>query len=120
MEILYFFYAGGFGGIAALVFGLLGGITGVLGVKGSNKGLRNTGLVLAVLSLLIGIVGVFMGISSTNAYVEAQRQAGLNPDVAIVVQEIGVMESKTALYWGFIGLAPGLWLWLASRLRKQK
>ena len=115
MAAIYLLIAGGFGGILALVVGLLGGVAGLLGMRRDRAKLCTAGFVLALLSLVLGILGLITGLSATATHVEGLRQTGLNPDVALYTQEIGVWESRTALFWGIVGLMPGLFLWLGSR-----
>jgi hypothetical protein len=120
MAAIYLIIAGGFGGILALVIGLAGGVVGLLGMRREKTSMRKAGLILALLALVVGILGLIAGLSATATHVEQLRVEGLNPDVALYTQEVGVWESRTALFWGIIGLLPGLFLWWGGRPFKVK
>ena len=120
MAAIYLLIAGGFGGILALVVGLAGGVIGLMGMRRDKAAMRKAGLILALLSLVIGILGLITGLNATTTSVEQLRVEGLNPDVALYTQEIGVWESRTALFWGIIGLMPGLFLWWGGKPLKTK
>jgi hypothetical protein len=89
-------------------------------VRRDKAAMRKAGLWLALLSLIIGILGLITGLNVTATHVEQLRVGGLNPDVALYTQEVGVWESRTALFWGIIGLMPGLFLWWRGRPLKTK
>jgi hypothetical protein len=120
MAAIYLIIAGGFGGMLALLVGLAGGVIGLLGMRRDRAALRKAGLILALVSLVVGILALPMGLQATSVHVEQMRVEGMNPDVALYMQEIGVWESRSALLWGIIGLLPGLFLWMGGRPLKTK
>ena len=120
MAAVYLLIAGGLGGVLALVVGLAGGVVGLLGMRRDKAKMRFAGLLLALVSLVVGILGLITGLGATATHVEELRVAGLNPDVALYTQEIGVWEARMALFWGIIGLLPGLFLWWGGKPLKAK
>jgi len=120
MAAIYLLIAGGFGGILALLLGLAGGVIGLMGMRRDKAALRKAGLILALVSLVVGILALPVGLHATAIHVEEYRQAGMNPDVALYMEEIGVWESRTALFWGIVGLMPGLFLWWGGKPLKAK
>ncbi len=120
MGAIYLIIAGGYGGVLALLIGLAGGVVGLLGMRRDKAGMRKAGLVLALGSLVVGALSLPMGLHATAVHVEQMRVEGMNPDVALYMQEIGVWESRVALFWGIVGLMPGLFLWWGGKPLKTK
>jgi hypothetical protein len=118
-EILYFLLAGGWGGLLALLLGVVAGIVAVRGSRRGQSALVNWGFVLSILALGIGVVGMFTGMTKTEAYVKSQVEQGANAEMADGMRSLGNMESYDALFWGIVGLMPGLWLWLGRRGKKE-
>jgi hypothetical protein len=114
-EILYFLFAGGWGGLLALLLGIVAGIVAVRGSRRGRSALVNWGFVLSILALGIGVVGMFTGMAKTDAYVKSQVEQGANAEMADGMRALGNLESYDALFWGIVGLMPGLWLWLGRR-----
>ncbi len=114
-EILYFLLAGGWGGLLALLLGIVAGIIAVRGSRRGRSALVNWGFVLSILALGIGVVGMFTGMAKTEAYVKSQVEQGANAEMADGMRSLGNLESYDALFWGIVGLMPGLWLWLGTR-----
>jgi len=114
-EILYFLLAGGWGGLLALLLGIIAGIVAVQGSRRGRSALVNWGFVLSILALAIGVVGMFTGMAKTEAYVKSQVEQGANAEMADAMRSLDNMTSYDSLFWGIVGLMPGLWLWLGRR-----
>jgi hypothetical protein len=114
-EILYFMYAGGWIGLLALLVGMIGGILALLGSRRKRTGLINWGFILAILALVIGVLGMFGDRTKVDKYVQSKLEQGMSADAAEDIQHYGYLESSISMFWGFVGLMPGLWLWLGRR-----
>lgn len=113
LEVFYFLFAGGWGGILALLLGITAGILGVRGMRRDYKSQITLAFVLSILALLVSIVGMMIGNSTVDAYVKAQAEQGVDLKVVEAVKELGGLEASVSLYWGLFGLMPGLFIWLA-------
>jgi len=115
LEVIYFIFAGGWGGLLALLLGVLAGILAVRGSRRAKPNLVNWGLAISLIALLAGILGMITGFAKVSAFVAAQIEQGVTNEVAAGIRELGNWESYVALFWGLVGLMPGLWIWLAKR-----
>jgi hypothetical protein len=113
LEVFYFLFAGGWGGILALLLGIAAGIFGVRGMRRDKKSQITLAFVLSILALFVSIIGMMIGHSTVDAYVKAQAEQGVDLKVVEVVKELGGLEASVSLYWGLFGLMPGLFIWLA-------
>jgi hypothetical protein len=118
-EILYFMYAGGWIGLLALVVGMIGGILALLGSRRKRTGLVNWGFILAILALVVGVLGMFGDRTKVDKYVQSQLEQGMSADATEDIQHYGYLESSISMFWGFVGLMPGLWLWLGTRGKRS-
>ena len=118
-EILYFLLAGGWGGILALLLGIIAGIFAVRGTRRGRSVLVNWGFVLSILALVTGIVGMLGNMTKVESYVRSQVEQGVNAEEADSMRQLGNMESYDSLFWGIVGLMPGLWLWMGTRSKRS-